>query len=95
MAELIIRTGKHQGKKIRLSHTDVVIGRDEDCRIRLDTDDVSRRHCLLKPSPQGWLIQDLGSRNGTCVNGERIENETLLQHGDVLEIGPVRSIRDK
>ena len=89
MAELIIRTGKQKGKKIRLSLTDVVVGRDEDCQIRLDTDDVSRRHCSLKPSPKGWLIQDLGSRNGTCVNGERIENETLLQHGDLLGIGPV------
>jgi pSer/pThr/pTyr-binding forkhead associated (FHA) protein len=89
MAELIIKTGKQRRKTIPLSGSDIMIGQDEDCRIRLEANGISQRHCFLKNSPNGWLIEDLGSRHGTFLNGERIEKELLLQSGDVFSIGPV------
>ncbi len=89
MAELIIKTGKQRGKTIQLPDADIVIGRDEDCRIRLEANGISRRHCLLKKSPNGWLIEDLSSGNGTFLNGEGIKKELLLQSGDIFSIGPV------
>jgi len=89
MSDLIIQTGKHHGKKLKLPDAEVVIGRDETCRIRLASDDVSRRHCLLTPTADGLTVRDLGSRNGTYVNETLIETETRLEPGDQLRIGPM------
>lgn len=90
MAELIIKTGKQREQTIPLPDSDIVIGRDEDCRIRLEAHGISRRHCFLKNSPNGWLIEDLGSRNGTFLNGARIDEKLLLKSGDIFSIGPVK-----
>lgn len=89
MAELIIKTGKQRGKTIQLPASEIVIGRDEDCRIRLEANGVSRRHCFMKNSPNGWLIEDLGSRSGTFLNGARLDKKLLLKSGDMIAIGPV------
>jgi pSer/pThr/pTyr-binding forkhead associated (FHA) protein len=90
MAELIIKTGKQREQTIPLPDSDIVIGRDEDCRIRLEAKGISHRHCFLKNSPNGWLIEDLGSRNGTFLNGKRIDKELLLKSGDIFSIGPLK-----
>jgi len=89
MTELIIRSGKHQGKKLVLPDGQVVIGRDESCQIRLEASDVSRYHCSLRPSPDGLVARDLGSHNGTFLNDVRIEQEAVLQPGDSLQVGPI------
>jgi predicted component of type VI protein secretion system len=50
---------------------------------------VSRRHCLLD-NQDGWLaVEDLGSSNGTIVNGNKISSRTIVRPGDSLEIGPI------
>lgn len=67
----------------------VTIGRSE-CDIVLDDDLVSRRHATLRATPIGIEIEDLGSRNGTRVNGERIEQRHTLQENDIVEVGNVR-----
>jgi pSer/pThr/pTyr-binding forkhead associated (FHA) protein len=90
MPTLIIQTGKHRGQKLVLPDAEVVVGRDDDCQIRLASSDVSRRHCAIRPSPEGMLIRDLGSRNGTQINDVPIEEETLLKPGDILRIGPMQ-----
>ncbi len=90
MTDLIIQSGKHQGKRITLPDSQVVIGRDETCQIRLDFDDVSRHHCSLRVSPQGLIARDLGSQNGTYLNEERIEKETVIKPGDMLRVGPMK-----
>lgn len=89
MAELIIRSGKHQGKKLVVADAEVVIGRDESCRIRLASTEVSRRHCAIKLTDEGLRVRDLGSGNGTLVNDVAIEEETLLQPGDLIRVGPL------
>jgi hypothetical protein len=68
-----------------------VIGRREDCDLRIPVSDVSRKHCRLVRTDDGIRIEDLGSSNGTFVNGERIQ-ECDLNAGDVLGIGPVQFI---
>lgn len=88
MHSLIVQTGKHAGKKISLPDREVTIGRDEKCFVRMTSAEVSREHCALIPTDKGLLIRDLGSQNGTIVNNVRIENETLVQPGDFLQIGP-------
>jgi predicted component of type VI protein secretion system len=90
MTELIIVSGKHQGKKLALPETEIVIGRDEQCHLRLASSDVSRRHCALRSTAQGVVVRDLDSRNGCFINDLPIEGETLLHPGDVLRVGPLQ-----
>src|SRR5579872_3510050 len=90
MHALIVNTGKHKGKRIVLPDKEVIIGRDETSFIRMTSTDVSRQHCTLTPTGKGLLVRDLGSQNGTIVNNVRIEAETLLQPGDLLQIGPIQ-----
>lgn len=89
MPALIIRYGKHRGQKLVLPDVEIMIGRDESCKIRLTSSDVSRQHCAIRPSPEGIFVRDLGSRNGTLINDVVIEEETLLKPGDVLRVGPM------
>ncbi len=90
MIELIVQSGKHQGKCLRLpSEGEVMIGRDETCQIRLASNDVSRHHCVLRMTSDGVVARDLDSRNGTYLNETLMEEETLLKPGDILRIGPI------
>ena len=94
MADLLVDSGKHRGRKLKLAVGHTLIGRDKQCAIRLATADVSRKHCRLTVAAAGSLevvtAEDLGSRNGTYVNGRPIKIPTTLQAGDTLRVGPVQ-----
>ena len=65
-----------------------LVGREAGTAIRLDGDDyVSARHARIEPRPDGAWLEDLGSTNGTFVNGLRVEGGRRLQAGDVVRIG--------
>jgi predicted component of type VI protein secretion system len=87
MSELIIQSGKLQGKRLALPAKEMVVGRDEKCDLRIGSDLVSRKHCTLKSSPEGIVVTDLGSQNGTFVNDIAITGPTLLREGDIIRIG--------
>jgi pSer/pThr/pTyr-binding forkhead associated (FHA) protein len=89
MHSLIVQTGKHKGKKIVLPDKQVLIGREETSFIRMTSTEVSRQHCSLTPTDKGLLVRDLSSQNGTLVNNVKIEAETLMQPGDLIQIGPI------
>ena len=64
------------------------LGRGGENAIRLDGDDfVSTRHAMLEPRPDGLWVEDVGSTNGTFVNGARVTTARLLAPGDVVRIG--------
>lgn len=65
-----------------------LIGRGEECAIRLQDIRVSRRHAKLQIQAGSHLIQDLGSRNGTLLHGRRIKSQTVLNNGAEIQIGP-------
>lgn len=65
-----------------------VIGRREDCDLRIPLTEVSRKHCRLIIGAEDVRIEDLGSSNGTFHNGQRIQ-ESAVQPGDYLQVGPV------
>jgi hypothetical protein len=67
------------------------IGRADACRLVIDSATVSRRHAVVKRTGDGYEVRDLGSTNGTWVNGWRIDRATV-RAGDVLEIGEVRVV---
>lgn len=63
------------------------IGRLQDCQVRFDDPNVSRHHAEIRPSGDGYSVIDLGSTNGTLVNGVRIAGETRLNDGDTVRAG--------
>jgi hypothetical protein len=67
----------------------IVIGRSSDCDVHLDDANVSRRHAEVRRIADGYSLVDLGSTNGTEVNGQRIQ-ETALMNGDVISVGTTR-----
>ena len=68
---------------------EVVIGRSAECELRLPAGEASRRHAIVSWRGAGAVVRDLGSTNGTRVNGARIEGERALEPGDRIEIGGV------
>ncbi|MCA9039806.1 MAG: FHA domain-containing protein [Planctomycetaceae bacterium] len=89
MPELIIKSGKHQGKRLVLPQSEIILGRDATCQIRISSEDVSRKHCLLVITDDGVLARDLESQNGTFINDVLLEGEALLSPGDEIRIGPM------
>jgi pSer/pThr/pTyr-binding forkhead associated (FHA) protein len=69
----------------------VVIGRAAECDISVPADEISRRHALIKPTPEGLAVEDLGSSNGTYINGKRVQHG-FLNPGDELRLDAVRFI---
>jgi pSer/pThr/pTyr-binding forkhead associated (FHA) protein len=79
--------GRRPGSTIEVS-TATVVGRDQVSGVRLDDDEfASGRHARIDPRPEGVWIDDLGSTNGTFVNGTRITARQLLQTGDIVRVG--------
>jgi predicted component of type VI protein secretion system len=89
MIELCVVQGRPSGKRLEFPPGDYLIGRGPECHVRPDSDWVSRQHCRLRVSSDGASICDLGSRNGTLVNGTLINGERPLKHGDLVQIGPL------
>jgi len=87
--KLVVVAGPDKGKVKRFGGVRLVVGRTNSCNIHLSDNSVSRRHLELVQGSNGVLLRDLGSGNGTRVNGERI-NEKLLKHEDVIEIGQTK-----
>ncbi|MDX6535639.1 MAG: hypothetical protein QOJ13_3703 [Gaiellales bacterium] len=77
------------GSTFTLEDRVTVIGRSSDADVRLDDANVSRRHAEVRRIGDGYSVVDLGSTNGTEVNGQRIQ-ETALMNGDVISVGTTR-----
>lgn len=87
-ARLRILSGPHAGEIIEIRRGKLLIGREEDCQLRPDSEFVSRHHCVLLLDDYTLRIRDLGSKNGTFVNGRRIgTSETILLHDDMISVG--------
>ena len=87
VTKLIVASGKSAGRSIAIKRNKLLIGRAEECDVRPLSEEVSRRHCSVIVGPADVWAQDLGSRNGTFVNGQRIEAKTRLSDGDLIRVG--------
>src|SRR5450755_519418 len=87
--ELVVTAGTAAGRRLTLGDDELVIGRGVSGAGRLSDDhDVSRRHARVSHTADGQLtIEDLGSANGTFVNGERVRDRRVLSVGDSIRIG--------
>lgn len=81
--------GSHAGKEVKLPAPKCLIGRNDDCHLKPQSEAVSRRHCVILTTDSEVTIRDLNSRNGTHVNGEKITGDTVLLNGDVVKVGPL------
>jgi two-component system, cell cycle response regulator len=83
---LIYPPGPDMGKRFALDKDEFILGRGSDCDIQVDRDSVSRRHAKVYKKGDAWLIQDLGSTNGSYVNDNQID-DAPIRDGDLLKIG--------
>jgi predicted component of type VI protein secretion system len=87
-ARLKILSGSSPGQMIPISKGRLLIGREDDCHLRPQSEFLSRHHCTLLCDERTLRIRDLASKNGTFVNGHRIGNaELILWHGDIVSVG--------
>lgn len=86
MATLMVLQGPDKGRTLKTADNVVLIGRGSE-QIPLTDQTVSRKHAELLRAEGGWTIHDLGSANGTFVNGGRISRVLRLKHGDQIKVG--------
>jgi len=75
------------GDRVVLEGDSIKIGRQATCRVVFNDSNVSREHAQMRRTADGWKILDLGSTNGTKINGQKIVQEQLLVNGDELAFG--------
>ncbi|QGF23515.1 FHA domain-containing protein FhaB/FipA [Raineyella fluvialis] len=88
-SRIVVTNGPHLGMaaEVDQSGTYVMIGRSPECAIVLDDDYVSTRHARVVNGEAGLYLEDLGSTNGTFVNGRRISSATIIGPADEIRIG--------
>jgi pSer/pThr/pTyr-binding forkhead associated (FHA) protein len=84
---LVVTQGSQTGQSAALAEGVILIGRGADCQIILDDDYVSTRHARVVSGENGIYLEDLGSTNGSYVNGQRITAPTTITMSDTVRIG--------
>jgi pSer/pThr/pTyr-binding forkhead associated (FHA) protein len=74
------------GDPVPLRKNEMIVGRRPSCDIRLDFENISGKHCVLRYTNQVWHVRDLGSTNGTSINGARLTSEHVVMPDDELGI---------
>jgi pSer/pThr/pTyr-binding forkhead associated (FHA) protein len=87
--KLTVARGGSKGKTVQLRSPETIVGRARGCDVRIPSASVSRRHCRLSFCDGYLVVEDLGSANGTLVNGVAAKRQAV-RPGDRLEIGPVQ-----
>ncbi len=87
--QLVVIRGRSASTAIKLPDGVVTAGRQDDCEVRIKSSQVSRKHCQLFEKHGMLLVKDLGSSNGTFVNGKKVEGQRVMEPGDELGIGPI------
>jgi len=85
--KLILSESKSSPTEYELTESEIIIGRDPDVDITIPSPVVSRRHARLSRDGDNYVIEDLGSSNGTFINGKRVNERQLLKSGDQVKLG--------
>lgn len=84
---LTVTAGELAGTSLPLGRSGVLIGRAPECTLVLEDEFASSRHARIFSRPEGWFVEDLGSRNGTFLDDQRLTGTTPVGAGSVLRIG--------
>jgi pSer/pThr/pTyr-binding forkhead associated (FHA) protein len=84
VACLVFQAGPNAGRRYKLGEGDYIIGRRSDCQIFVPDMRVSRQHARIRRENQEWAIEDLGSNNGTYVNGQRVQSGVLHDQDEIV-----------
>jgi pSer/pThr/pTyr-binding forkhead associated (FHA) protein len=84
---LVVKQGTQPAQDYELSQAEVTIGRDPTCEISISQTSVSRRHARLSRKGDRYYVEDLGSSNGTTLNGKFVQGATPLNTGDQIGLG--------
>lgn len=76
-----------QGRRVVVGAEGATVGRSRRCDVMVDDPNVSRTHVEIRPRGGSWVVTDLGSTNGSRLNGRRLDTPTVLKPGDELELG--------
>lgn len=87
-AVLVMFRSDGERRSFSMARDMTVIGRREDCDLRIPLGEVSRKHCRILRDGDSLKLEDLGSSNGTFLNGQRVQ-EAMLSPGDTIQVGPV------
>lgn len=85
--KLKVLNGKSAGREVSVPETGFLIGRSQECHLRPKSDSISRRHCEITVEDGQAVVRDLGSKNGTYLNGSKIDGQQRLSSGDQLLVG--------
>ena len=86
LGTLLCTEGEFAGKTFSLTEKGLTIGRDDECDIKLKAEVISRRHSWIGPKGDDIVVRDMGSTNGTFVNGKKVEGTQALQKGDAVSL---------
>lgn len=84
---VVVVDGPRTGARFPLKDGANIIGRAPGNEIRLDDQSVSRQHAEISKTPSGWFVKDLGSKNGTMVNGQPLTDSVGIGHKDIVKTG--------
>lgn len=89
---MIVRTGPNPGTVFELTKEVSLIGRDVTNDVVVGDAEISRQHSRITRTPGGYVLEDLGSTNGTFVNGERLVAPRVMNPGDLVALGETVSL---
>ncbi|MFC0358394.1 MULTISPECIES: FHA domain-containing protein [Kytococcus] len=84
---LVVVAGPMRGASLALTSSPVVIGRNPESSLSVDDDSISGSHARISPDPHGWIIEDLGSTNGTWLDDQRLLEAAPLVVGSTIRLG--------
>ena len=85
--KLVQNKGEVSSQEFELTQPEIIIGRDKDADLTLSFSAVSRRHAKLSLQRDGYMLEDLGSSNGTFLNDKRVKEKVILKSGDQIRLG--------
>ena len=86
---LVMQTGPTPGREIPLQKSELIIGRDLNNDIVINDAEVSRRHARLFLQGTSYMLEDLGSTNGSFINGQRLAGPTSIRPGEIVTLGEI------
>src|SRR4051794_15173738 len=88
--QLVVVQGRSATQTLKVGSGVMTVRRQQDCQLRIASSQVSRKHCQIFEKKGLLLVKDLGSSNGTLVNGKKIADQRVLEPGDELTVGSVK-----